>query len=132
MNTTEFIRKKPVIDLSYLTHDEYVYISGPATNVYNYDENFYSAYSFLIHHDKYKDRDILNPMSILSLVDDDYDYIDKVFITMDILRHCDTVILDDRTDDWKNSRGVLLELEYATLKYYNIISLSKLMNESEE
>lgn len=45
----------------------------------------------------------------------------------EVLKFADTLVLDDRTDLWKESKGCLVELSIAQNNNINILSYSKIL-----
>ena len=103
------------------------YISGPATGIENYKERFKDVYDYMEENFGDLGYCFINPMEHIDKFPEEATYVDKVIFTNQLLSKCNYLVLDDRDDNWKNSKGVLSELSFASGDgYITLISFRQL------
>lgn len=117
--------KRLVVDKRY----HMIYISGPATGIEDYLGKFREVQQKLIDICEKESGDyfIYNPMGTMSSFPESLTYIERMIIMNEVLKFADTLVLDDRTDLWKESKGCLVELSIAQNNNINILSYSKIL-----
>lgn len=94
--------------------DHVIYLSGPVSNVPDYEQRFGSI-EFAAHiawgaHNIY----VLNPIKVLSIVDEfNFTYADKMILCYCLLSICNVLIYDNRDKKFESSVGTFSELSYA-------------------
>ena len=93
-----------------------IYISGPISGVSNYLKKFDDAeYNLEM---RYGDQ-IINPAKVLSRLPTEYlEYKDLMKLCLDMLAMCDTIYM---MRGWRDSKGALLEYQFAKTHNFNII-----------
>lgn len=97
--------------------DYIIYLSGPVSGIKNYLDRFkemeYEVYKAFSAHNIF----VINPAILLNSIDHlEFDYQDKIFITLSLLYNCNLLVYDNRDDKYKTSVGTNIELAYAMAK----------------
>ena len=104
-----------------------IYISGPVSGIDNYIDKFEEVFIELTDKTYLSNYYIFNPMRTISSFPETLSYIERMIIMNEVLKYADTLVLDDRTDKWKESKGCLSELSIAQNNNINILSYSKIL-----
>lgn len=110
--------------------DYIIYISGPVTNIEDYERRFngmeFITYQAFSAYNTY----VINPIQILNLIDENFEftYIDKVFICYALLSIANVMIYDNRDDKWQKSMGTFTEISFAMGKGIEVIDYMYVKN----
>lgn len=95
-----------------------VYISGTITGTCDYMYRFYQAEAYL----KSKGYEVINPAFINSWLPDDSTHEEYMIVSMALLKICDTIYM---LDGWQESKGAMMEAEYAIFSGYEFWEQNK-------
>lgn len=110
--------------------DYIIYISGPVTNIEDYEKRFngieFVTYQAFSAYNTY----VINPVQILNLIDKHFEftYIDKVFICYALLSIANVMIYDNRDDKWEKSMGTFTEISFAIGRGIEVIDYMYVKN----
>ena len=92
-----------------MTDKTRIYISGEITGTDDYIHRFYQAEQELIN----MDYEIVNPATMLSLLPTSTTHAEYMHVSYALLDICDGIYL---MDGWRDSKGAMLEYDYALKK----------------
>ena len=92
------------------------YIAGKITGLDNYKEVFARAESYL----KLRGHTTVNPTGLYNILGDKFEHHEYMHICYSLIDLCDFVYC---LDNWKDSKGARLEVEYAKAKNKIIVEM---------
>lgn len=92
-----------------------IYISGKITGTTDYMQIFNNAELYLMNH---SGCDIINPALVNSMLPTNTTYREYMKMSLCMLSMCDAIYM---LKGWKDSKGAILEHDYAKAHNYNII-----------
>lgn len=107
-----------------------IYISGPVTNIEDYEARFngieFVTYQAFSAYNVY----VINPVQVLNLIDKHFEftYIDKVFICYALLSIANVMIYDNRDNKWEKSMGTFTEISFAMGRGIEVIDYMYVKN----
>lgn len=103
-----------------------VYISGPVTGVDDYKSKFEYLEILCTEAYKLKNAYVINPSKLIDQIKEnfnDLEYLDIMKFCFKLIDISNILVVDNRTDLWTKSRGVSMEIGYATAKGLNIVGV---------